>query len=70
MRDKIIELLLASDIKDKYDAEDKADEILSLLDVVWRSEQLINFTKEVVDMYEKYDIGDEDIYKKAKAIIN
>jgi len=37
---------------------------------VEQSEQLINFTKEVIDMYEKYDIGDEDIYRKAKEIIN
>jgi len=38
--------------------------------VVGQSKQLINFTKEVIEMYEKYDIGDEDIYRKAKAIIN
>lgn len=38
MREKIIELLLASDIKDKYDAEDKADEILALFNVVGQSE--------------------------------
>lgn len=33
MRDKLIKLLLASDIKDKYDAADKADEILDLFNV-------------------------------------
>jgi len=40
MRNKLIELLLASDIKDRYDAEDKADEILALFNVVKQSEQL------------------------------
>lgn len=34
MRDKLIKLLLESDIKDKYDAADKADEILDLFNVV------------------------------------
>ncbi|NRA77313.1 MAG: hypothetical protein HRU18_03810 [Pseudoalteromonas sp.] len=49
---------------------DRLKAALSLHNVVGQSEQLINFTKEVIEMYEKYDIGDEDIYRKAKAIIN
>ena len=30
-----------------------------------RSEPFINFTKEVIEQWEEYDIGDEDIYNKA-----
>jgi len=43
---------------------------LSLSGVVGQSEQLLNFKNEVIEIYENYDIGDEDIYRKAKSIIN
>ncbi|MFA6570312.1 MAG: hypothetical protein WCT77_03670 [Bacteroidota bacterium] len=43
---------------------------LSLSDVSKRSELFINFTKEVIEYWERYQIGDEDIYEKAKKLIN
>ena len=35
-----------------------------------QSEPFINFAKEVIEYYEQHDIGDEDIYNKAKKLIN
>ena len=41
-----------------------------LHNVSQQSEPFINFAKEVIEYYEQHDIGDEDIYNKAKKLIN
>jgi len=46
------------------------DRVFTLFSVSQQSEPFINFAKEVIEYYEKYDIGDEDIYNKAKKLIN
>ena len=43
---------------------------LSLSDVSQQREPFINFAKEVIEYFEQHDIGDEDIYNKAKKLIN
>ena len=45
-------------------------ELCVLFDVSQQSEPFINFAKEVIEYYEQHDIGDEDIYNKAKKLIN
>jgi hypothetical protein len=52
------------------DIQGATDELLSLEDVSQQSEPFINFAKEVIEYWEKYDIGDEDIYNKARKLIN
>jgi hypothetical protein len=46
------------------------EELLILFSVSKQSEPFINFAKEVIEYYEQHDIGDEDIYNKAKKLIN
>jgi enhancing lycopene biosynthesis protein 2 len=46
------------------------DRVLTLFSVSQQSEPFINFAKEVIEYYEQHDIGDEDIYNKAKKLIN
>lgn len=41
-----------------------------LPDVSQRSEPFINFAEKVVKYYEEMDIGDYDLYKEAKKLIN
>ena len=43
-----------------------AKQVLDLFNVSQQSEPFINFTKELIEYYEQHDIGDEDIYNKAK----
>ena len=41
-----------------------------LPDISQQSEPFINFTKKVIKYYEEMDIGDYDLYKEAKKLIN
>jgi len=54
----------------KLDPVEAHDRVLLLFNVSQQSEPFINFAKEVIEYYEQYDIGDEDIYNKAKKLIN
>jgi hypothetical protein len=48
----------------------KQGQSLPVSSVSQQGELFIDFTKEVIEQWEKYDIGDEDIYNKAKKLIN
>ena len=52
----------------KLDPVEAHDRVLVL--VSQQSEPFVNFAKEVIEYYEQYDIGDEDIYNKAKKLFD
>ena len=69
MNEEILEVLWDI-INDGKQPDIAYKELCVLFDVSQQSEPFINFAKEVIEYYEQHDIGDEDIYNKAKKLIN
>ena len=69
MKEEILEVLWDI-INDGKQPDIAYKELCVLFDVSQQSEPFINFAKEVIEYYEQHDIGDEDIYNKAKKLIN